>query len=238
MSRDTIRLLICFEARCGSGFLLNILNHQKSVYVEDEWMMFDRRDKFDGDSQASHVRTYFSKETELKGFNVRGFISKVSDIANPSAFISAIRKADLRIIDLRRRNVCKQALSNIRAVDARKKTGKAHAYRKEEVFGSSRVDPARFWSQVKGFEKRLQAQDQFVRQANLPTIQIYYEDLVSDSSVIQAVFAFLELDLSCVTKPNDITLKQTPNRIVDAVENFEEIATIAPTSYHKLLIDR
>lgn len=237
MSEQNIRLYICFEARCGSGFLLNKLNYQKGVHVEDEWMMFNRRKGVGSHSQASHVEKFFASQANSKDGCVRGFICKVSDITDPTAFLAAIRNADVKILDLRRRNICKQALSNIRAVDAREKTGKAHAYSKSEVFGASRVDPVRFWGAVRGFEQRLEGQDRFVRQANLPTIQVYYEDLVADSSVFNALLSFLEVDPSSAVQPRDRTLKQTANRFADAVENFHEIAETAPSPYHKRLLE-
>lgn len=230
------KFFIAFEARCGSGMLIDLLNHQSGIYVEDEWMMFRRKDFNDHRSQANHVATFFLEQATHNNRDYVGFITKVSDMSNATEFICSLREADTKIVDLRRRNICKQALSNIRAVAAREKTGKAHAYNQSEVFGPSTIEPSRFWQSVSGFEARVRAQDTFVRSADLPTIGIYYEDIAADSPTFCALLRFLGAEQTTLDTSPSRTLKQTKDRIEEAILNFDEVLAAAPSDYHRQLL--
>jgi hypothetical protein len=83
------------------------------------------------------------------------------------------------------------------------------------------IDPSEFDTYLREREDAERELNEFVSSLDLPTMRIYYEDLLVDrDEVLEEVFSFLEVPPHVVhTK----TMKNTSDDLRDVVLNFDEL---------------
>lgn len=232
---NQVKFFIAFEARAGSGLLLNILNNHPSIYVEDEWMMHHLISKPNpGRRQAGRIATFFNKYGNHDQYKAVGFISKVRDILDQELFINKLKPNCNLIINLFRKNICKQVVSNVRALASKQNTNRAHAYSKNDILRQIHISPAQFWSAVEQFEKRIKSQYEFVVNSGLPSINLAYEDFAYDQIKLFPLFQSLGIHVSPKYNfyNNIVLVKQTKDDLSVIVSNFDEIIETAPSTYY------
>ena len=218
-----VNFFLVFEGRAGSGLLRAILNSSPHVCFEAEWMLFNLRKEEDpGRLQIEQVGRYFD-DPRYEQVSCLGFANKLSDIVEPRVFGDALEAQGARLLSLKRRNLVKQVVSNLNALRTRELTGKAHAYRKEDILVDTfEIDLPHFDAHLRRLLERTAAQDRFVEERPWLSMEVFYEDLISGrESTIRRIAEFLETQKASIEiDPPGKPLKQSPTDLRSLVTNF------------------
>ena len=223
------KVILLFEGRTGSSLFGGLMNQHPNIcflgeelaeikdqgwHAQQIWM-----DKyFDPDSGFTDVRR--NKE-KLK---ILGFKIKLRDIADPTRFREYILANDIQIIHMYRKNIVKQTLSSIRAMDLARSHGvyNLDASQAEKIPGKYRIPLQHFnnillW--ITGCEWRLR---EFIASlGDSLNFRMSYEELISDiQGMASNVFCKLRVKPVAV-KP--VLIKITSDNMEDAIENYAEI---------------
>lgn len=221
-----VNFFLVFEGRAGSGLLRSVLNSSPEVMFEAEWMMFNLREEIDPARQQNEQVGRFFNDPVHDNKHCLGFANKLSDIVDPDGFAAALREQDIRVLELKRRNVVKQVVSTLNALRTRDITGKFHAYKKEDIVTAPfEIEVAQFDAHLKRLLSRTEALENFVRSSGLPALEIFYEDFVLHREAeLLRVTKFLDLNYKALDlTPAGRPLKQTPTDLRDVVSNFNEL---------------
>lgn len=236
-----VNFFLVFEGRAGSGLLRAILNSSPSVVFKAEWMMFDLRKKENpGQRQVEQVERFF-KNHDYSEIPCVGFANKLSDIVEPKGFGDALEAQGARLLSLKRRNLVKQVVSNLNALRTREVTGKAHAYRKEDILADTfEIDLPHFDAHLRRLIERTAAQDRFVEERPWLSMEVFYEDLISGrESTIRRIAKFLETPKASIEiDPPGKPLKQSPTNLRNLLTNFDALrARYTGTAFQNMLDD-
>jgi LPS sulfotransferase NodH len=227
-------LVVMAWGRVGSNLLMNLIgqakirkklnsekfNQLKTAEEQIAWF----RDFYDLD-RAPEVRLIGSKQNVLS----------MRDIG---AVVDLVRTERVKLIRMRRDNLLKAAVSQIRAEEYAKKslqeTGTARwaVRRGEPVLGPSHIDPELLVRRMGVFQQQHQRMiDSF---SGFGEIDVEYEQLISGLPFVYTQVADC-LGLS-PELPEVPFVKATPDDLRAAITNYYEVATaLADTPYGKFL---
>jgi len=150
-----------------------------------------------------------------------GFKTKIVDVLDREGFAQLLTEKRCHIIRMRRRNRVKAVVSRINARRLYEASGKWNLYKVEDRQPPMTIDPGEFDAYLKERESADAQLENYVRHLGLPTLKIFYEDLMLDpDAVLRSVCAFLRV------KPHPLvgkTLKHTSDNLRDVVLNFDEL---------------
>ena len=201
------------------------ISHFESQYLEDPTSK----------QIVTQLYDIFSCPTHASGFKLK---YPTQDQLYPEVMDElASLGSKLRVISLSRLNVLKQAISrqNMGRINRATKGNSFNLSHEVDYDTKQQVKRSRFVVNVEqavlyarqlqrelvGFEDRL---DQFQSYCKHPILKITYEDLLQDEAeTVAKAFGYLGVDINA--RYFSHIQKATPDRLVDAVENYEELAT-------------
>ena len=130
-------------------------------------------------------------------------------------------KKKCRIIQLQRRNSVKAIISTINARRLWENSGNWNLLKDADRQAAMEVDLKEFDNLLKLREKWDTDLENYIKKINLPTLQLYYEDLLqNETDFIQRIFEFLVIEPKPVQGK---TLKHTSDDLRNVVINFDEL---------------
>ncbi len=228
--------VILFGGRTDSSYLVSCLNSHPNVLCYGEMLnssKLERQKSFcmalvegkpleDFSKFALPARYCHEHTMTDRLLHAVGLKTKLADIADKNLFQQFLQNHHFRVIYLTRRNPVKQALSGFNARRLHKVARIYNAVEDSQVQGAIYVEPdellAKAKKQVIG-EQRIEG---FINSLGLRTLKLQYEDMLHmPARFFERVLGFLEVENVPV---NGKTLKNTPDRLSDAIVNFDEVA--------------
>jgi hypothetical protein len=246
------RFVLLFQGRCGSSNLIEALDSHPDIRAQGEVLAAWRSDAASqlrearyllgapaADSAAARLKTKVKDLAARCGLGPRpakpvvGFKIKLRDLADPGQFAALMRELGAKVILLRRRNRVKIVVSSINSRRLHSATGEWNARSEGQRPGPVAIDPKEFESQLRIKEEHEQLLLDYVRTIGLPTLELCYEDLLSDyEGSLGKLFAFLGVPYQLVRGK---CVKNTSDDLRDALLNFEELrARYAGTPYEAM----
>jgi LPS sulfotransferase NodH len=216
--------------RVGSTYLVSMLRSHPALLAGEE----DLRDLEDlgAQVQLDWADKYLSPPI-LGTRKARGFNVKLAHLCDPDGFRELLQKRRCKILHMQRRNRVKAVISRINGSRLYDQTGMWGLFDERDKLPPLTVDLAQF-DEFLNHRERMDAQlEAYVKSLQLPTIEIFYEDLLSDrSAFLEALFRFLDVPFVPV---KGVTLKITNDDLSQVITNFDELqATYKGTPYYSM----
>jgi LPS sulfotransferase NodH len=217
---EVTRFAILFVERAGSTYLITALNAHPRILAVTEKFDALRQDGKDSAAQLAWAHEFFTPPMIGRRRAV-GFKTKLVDVLDPDGFARLLQQYRCRVICLRRRNSVKAVISTINARRQWEHSGNWNLLDEANRLASFRVDASEF-ERLLHERERLDAEvGAYAKSLQLPTVDLYYEDLLCDrEGFVADVFAFLGVTPMPV---QGLTLKNTKDNLREAVVNFHEL---------------
>jgi LPS sulfotransferase NodH len=226
---QVIRFVVLFVERTGSTYLMTTLASHPDIEALREHFAVLRQQGNDGAGQLEWAGKFFTPPLVGEHAAV-GFKTKMVDILDPDGFTALLQEKQAKIIQLERRNSVKGVISTINASRLHAVAGTWNLLNENDRMPSFAVDPDEFDRLIRQREAWDQELETYVNRLALPTLRLWYEDLLLDEDAFFAsVLDFLHV------KPTPMqgrTLKNTSDDLREVVTNFDELrARYAGTRY-------
>lgn len=221
-----------FVERSGSTYLSTSLNAHPDVLSLREPLSDMKQRGCDGIEQLTWVREFLAPPL-ISRSRARGFKTKLIDIMEPEGFADLLRQNDCRIIQLQRRNTVKAAISTINARRLWEASGNWNLLNEEDRLSSFVIDEAELDHLLEERERWDADLERYVETLGLPTLQLFYEDLLLDEEeFISRVFDFIGVD----TRPvRGRTIKNTSDKLSEVIKNIDDLRSrYAGTKYRPM----
>jgi hypothetical protein len=208
-----------FQGRSGSTLLTTALDSHPRIRATGE-MLAELKDH-GAEAQLQWARE--SLTPPLIGRHAAiGFKTKLMDVLDPDGLAKLLKQMQLRTILLQRRNRVKLVVSWINSERLHLKKGKWQSYTEEDrpsVPFAIAVDD--FQCRLETLEELTQRLKSYVSKLGLPTLSLYYEDLLLDGQkTFERIFSFLRVKPKAV---HPRCIKTTSDDLREVIENFEEL---------------
>jgi LPS sulfotransferase NodH len=224
------RFLILFEGRTGSSYLVtNLLKHPN---VRAGWEELPRLKALGHDAQAEWAKKTLSAPL-LGRSGAIGFKTKLRDIADHDKFSELLREQAVKIVHMQRRNRVKIAISEINCNVLYARTKQYNVYKKEDRLPAIRIEVSDF-KEILDMRERLDKELKvFVEDLGLPTLNVFYEDILLDeSNTLNNVYQFIGVPARAT---KGTSYKNTSDDLREALLNFDELkASVAGTCYEEM----
>ena len=214
-------MLLMPWGRVGSNLLFAILRQSAPMKLANESLNSIRA----ADAQAAWFREFYETDVDAPSQAFIGSKQNMLAIRDDTAMAGLIRGAGLRVVRLRRANLVKAAVSQIRAEQYADKTGAETGQRLWAVkkghapLGRAAIDPELLATRIGIME----AADRRLMQAfaAAEVLDIDYEDVrASLDAVVARVRDHLGVPQAPFNVPYD---KATPDSLQDAIENYDAV---------------
>ncbi len=226
------RYVILFQARSGSTYLTEVLDSHPNVYALGE-KFADRKEKGAG-LQIRAMRKFFDEVPE-GDYAAMGFKTKLKDVADRERFADYLRNLHASVIFLGRRNLVKHVVSWFNSQRLFNATGDWNLYHEHDRMSSFRIDPEEFGNWLRKFDEGRKVLEDFVMSLQLPTLCLYYEDLLLErEKSIELALSFLRV------RPQPLaarTKKNTSDDLRDVVANFSELRSNYVATPYEAMFD-
>jgi len=223
-------MLLMPWGRVGSNLLFAILRQSAPMKLANESLNALRT----ADEQEAWFRDFYETDGAAPAHAFIGSKQNMLAVRDDARMVRAIRDAAVRVVRLRRRNLVKAAVSQIRAEQYAQKMERETGERPWAIktgrptLGPSAIDPDLLMKRIaiiQGCDRRLT--DAF---APAETLDIEYEDVnASLDTVVARLRDYLEVPQAPFKVPFD---KATPDRLEGAIVNFDAVrARLAGTAY-------
>lgn len=229
--RDQVTKYCLFlVARVGSTYLTSLLESHSDVLARGEELR-DLQAK-GADAQLAFARDFYTPPL-LGRHKAVGFNVKLVHTVDPTSFATILVEKQVKIIHLVRRNRVKAVVSRMNGSRLYKETGMWGLYDESKRPDSFAVDLDEFDELLKHRESVDNELEAYVNQLPLPTLKIYYEDLLrNEQAFLDSIFEFLEVPAKTVEGQ---TLKITSDDLSKVLENFAEVrAQYVGTEYEAM----
>ncbi len=214
------RFVTLFVERSGSTYLATALASHPEIKALREELAGLRQKGAQAREQLLWAEEFFTPPF-MGPYKAYGFKTKIVDILDPDGFAQLMKAKDCRIIQLLRRNTVKAAISTINARRVYEASGNWNLLSEADRQPAFEVDMDEFdrlLSQRLEWDREVQ---EYVDRLKLPTLMLYYEDLLKDeSSFLSGVFKFLDVTPHPVKGK---TLKNTDDDLRKAILNLDEL---------------
>jgi LPS sulfotransferase NodH len=228
----TNAFVIMFQERSGSTYLVEALDRHPRVRCEYELMAARREKGYGPDEQLAFARNLL--ERAPGGVPAVGFKTKLGDVMDLDRFASLLRARNVKILHLQRHNVVKLVVSLFNAERVHERTGDWNAYNAVDLANTPfRIDPDHFHFRLERIVRDRCSLRDFVHTLSLPTIQLYYEDLLLDpSAFLERTFRFIGVE---PIEATGRTLKNTRDDLSSVLLNYDELRdAYAGTEYAQM----
>lgn len=229
---------IIFEGRTGSSYVASCLNSHPDVLCYPE--ILDHRNArsqmailellFDGRpvetlNPYAKDRRYTHGSIQQKGhLQAVGFKTQLQRVLHLQHFFGRLRGNGCKLLYLKRRNVIKSVLSVCNAQRLHRRYRLWNAEYRDQVQGALYIEPERFAEEL---YRRLQIErghELFFEAYDLEKRIFYYEDLLGDQEAFfHHLLAYMGVDFRDM---KGTFLKNTPDRLSEAIINYEEIRSL------------
>ena len=176
--------------------------------------------KAEASAQLEAVQSLFFPDGPVN-YDVVGFKTKTKDILDRDGFTDLLKESNVRVILLQRRNRIKLLVSLINAVRLNAVTGDWNLYDESDRQPMLHIDVAEFDKWLKKTELANQDLNSYVHELELPTLNLFYEDVLTDST---AAFTRICSFLGVADEPvNGKCKKNTSDDLRNAIANFDEL---------------
>lgn len=215
--------VILFIERDGSTYLTSLLSSHPDVEAIYERFSVMVQKGTSAAEQLEWAEKFFTPRVIGKSKAI-GFKTKLIDVLDLDGFTSLLRKKNIKIIQMRRRNRVKAVVSRINARRLFETTGNWNLYDKSDRMPPMEIDPDLFSEYLSEREKADEELQAYVDQLSLPTLKIVYEELlVNKEEILGKVFEFLNVPNYPVQEK---TLKNTSDDLRDVVTNYDELRSL------------
>ena len=240
-SQGPTKFVLLFQGRTGSTFLTDCANSHPQVKMDPEvwggWGFQIEQDKI-----AAHVAnqsnwlTHFYESSYPSSIKSIGFKTKLDDLLDKKHFITYLKDHDVKIVHLTRRNTVKLVISEINAQRLFDKSSTWNLEDERKRPSAFRLDLDKFHQQLLWREQIEKWLESYIFLANLPTIKLYYDDLLSDEkSFFETFYDFINVQY-LPTKGR--TFKNTPNDLQKIIINYDELLKrYKYTPYESMIVD-
>lgn len=218
LGSDVTKYVLFLVGRVGSTFLTTLLQSHPDIYALSE----ELRDLEEqgADAQLSWSQRFF--QPPLIGLHkARGFNVKLVHLVDRDRFTQLIQSEGCRILHMQRRNRVKAVISRINGKRLYNHTGMWGLFDEKDRLPPLTVDIEQFQDFLHHRESVDQELADYVRGLNLPVLELFYEDLLSDQQAfLDQLFSFLGV------RPWQVegsTLKITSDDLSKAITNFEDL---------------
>lgn len=224
------RFVILFNTRSGSSYLVSALDSHPAIAAEGEQLALLRPE---GSQAQLAWAERFLKGPAVGRNRAIGFKTKAYDILDHDGLAGILRRLDVRIIAMHRRNEIKNAVSRLKAQELFQQSGKWNRDQGIEATGPSVVDP----DELDKILEHVAIEDglvtDYVEQVGLPSLRIAYEDLLTQpDAIFRETLSFLGVPHATLTAN---TLKNTSDDLREAIANFAEVRShYAGTRYEPM----
>lgn len=233
---ERVNFVILFQGRAGSSFLVDALARVPGVVAEGEMLvgvdpargslrnrvrrlLWPSADDGVDRLQLTWTRTFY--RGAWPGARALGFKTKVRDVYDLEGFASILAEERVRVVVLERRNLVKQAVSNLNADRLHAAQGEWNLRNGQTKLGPFEVDPARFDDMLRKVLLEHEVLDAFVNFLRLPILRLDYEGLLRDRNAwFGAVCEFLGLGR---TEPVSGVSKNTEDDLRRVLLNFDAL---------------
>jgi LPS sulfotransferase NodH len=228
---EPVRFMLLMPwGRVGSNLLFAILRQSAAMKLANESLNAIR----DADAQAAWFREFYETDAAAPSQRFIGSKQNMLAVRDDKAMAGLIRDAGVRVVRLRRANLVKAAVSQIRAEQYAERTGvetgtRLWAVKKGDApLGRAPIDPELLVKRIGIME----ACDRRLMQAfdADAVFDIDYEDVNTalDATAVR-VRDYLSVPQAPYKVPYD---KATPDELSDAITNFDAVvARLADTAY-------
>lgn len=214
------RYVTLFVERSGSTYLATALASHPNINALREELASLRQNGKNAGEQLKWVEEFFTPPV-VGQYKAYGFKTKLVDILDPQGFASLLKQKKCHIIQLLRRNTVKAAISTINAKRQYEASGNWNLLNEKDKLAAFEVDPKEFEYLLRERQKWDQELGEYVRALNLPTLPLYYEELLQDEGqFLTRVFDFLGVEARTVKGK---TLKNTEDDLRKVVLNLDEL---------------
>jgi hypothetical protein len=209
--------VLFFIGRTGSTYLTQALSSHPEIAPGAEWEPLAGKDS---NQQLQAVRTLLTQPPY--GYHPAvGFKTKLEVVENPEALTRLLRELGARIIVLHRRNSIKHVVSQLNSYRIHDVTGYWNLYKTEDRLPPATIDVAEFDRRLDQVEKEKRALESYAKNTDLPTLWLYYEDLLVDlRGTLDQIFSFLGVRFEPTQSK---CYKNTSDDLREALSNFHEL---------------
>lgn len=227
---DICKYIILFQGRAGSTYLTEHMRaHQQIRAMYEEFTTIPH----DWDSQLDWMTNFFYSDNFGENIKAAGFKTKYTDIADLDLFANFVQDNNIKVIHLYRRNLVKLIISVIRADELRRLHGDSNLYQSKKELGKIKINPSDFRKHKKRIRYYRELRD-YVENLNLNVCRVSYEQLLHNlDGSLKRIWRFL--GVSNQETQADV-MKNTPDRLEDAVENLDELRATFP-EYERFFSD-
>ncbi len=166
------RFMLIFNARCGSTWLMQLLNSRPGVWCEDEVFAPEH---LDPQRQLASIRDFFTHPHEQTHV---GFKLKVNDIADPQGLRTLADELGVRVLLLTRRNLVRRAISLYRGWALSERSGDWNLRDPDaERIGAVEIPAKNFVQRVEECIREDEALWDFGAGLSTAPVALWYEDL-------------------------------------------------------------
>jgi hypothetical protein len=202
--------------RSGSTYLVDALASHPEICAQWEGLL----GKKVADAQLQRARK-FLRQSPDGGYHAVGFKTKLSKVKDSEGFARLLGKMGARIILLQQRNVVKHVVSWVNSERIYDATGYWNLWNEESRLPPTTIDVAKFDRRLEQVEQGKRALESYAEDMELPTLWLYYEDLLVDRrATLERVFSFLEIRFEPVQGGS---IKNTSDDLREAVSTFDEL---------------
>lgn len=209
-----------FVERAGSTYLATAMDaHPQIMSLREEFAVLVQQGK-SATEQLAWADEFWTPPA-VGDVKARGFKTKLVDILDSTGFAQLLHRKQCKIISLQRRNTVKGVVSTLNAHNLWKKTGAWNLLNESERMPAFTIDPQQFCDLLSQREKWDNDLENYVSTLPLPTLRLWYEDLLCDEeSFMGQAFAFLGV------KPMPVrgrTYKHTQDDLSKVILNLDEL---------------
>jgi len=228
--------VILFVERAGSTFLITALKSHPQILALTEKLDAMRKEGKSGAEQLEWCRSFLTPPL-VGGHRAIGFKTKLHDVLDPDGFAGLLRTRRCKIIQLQRRNAVKAVVSTLNARRQFEVSGNWNLLNEKTRLPAFEVDPGEFQALLAQREEWDRDLEAYAGQLQLPTLQLWYEDLLADEG------GFVDRAVTFLTGRSRSlqggTLKNTGDDLRTAVLNFDELRRkYAGTRYETMFDER
>jgi len=241
--------------RVGSNLIVSYLAHSPKVHMVNEFTTAIRsqgkargaaEEQISIEQKEAFERFFVRQMDPIKDRLVnrpwQGAKLAVNSFVDPAWFASEINRLGVSVIRMRRRNLVKAAVSQIRAKEfaehSKQKYGQASwgVRKAKDILPPSRIEFAEISKLVDRSAKQVAEFESFCQSLTTPALDIEYSDLTRDiDATVEKVFRFLGLEP--VRRPPEF-IKATSDDLSEAVSNFDDlVAGFRGTEYESMLLE-
>ena len=211
---DFKRFIILTRGRTGSNLLLSYLNSHPNVFAQGEIFSHIAQKKW----QNTLASNFKKQPPNIKAYGFKIFYYHPLDCKGDLLWDRLLKDHDLYVIHLKRQNILRSVISGKIASQQKVWSTALPVDEKEKTYLSAKklataFKRTRHWEQT--FAKRFSSH---------PTLDVYYEDLVSfKDQTYRKVTDFMDL---AYVPPRTVLTKQNPEKARDLIENYDELKEI------------